>query len=136
MSTAGVVVRREINRFVAFARQRSYLDTENRRRAQRRYHRSWPMLVRPSQGHAEDEMSVALHDASATGVGFLSSEPLSIGSRVLIKLFWHDDDAHRVPATVRHATRTSHGWLIGCEFDAADNQRCEEALSASSPWYG
>jgi hypothetical protein len=133
--TAAALVRREIDRFVTYARQRSFSDAHNRRRNHRRYHRSWPLLVSYKDGQSLQDVSVALHDASPEGVGFLSSRALPVGALVHIKLFWHDESAYRVPATVRHATQTDHGWLIGCSFNT-DDPTCEKALSRDTPWYG
>lgn len=134
-ATAGLLVRREIDRFVDFARQRSFSDVHNRRRSHRRYHRSWPLLVSFRDSERSTDLSVALHDASPDGVGFLSHREIPVGSLVHIKLFWHDDTAYRVPATVRHATETDHGFLIGCSFNT-DDSTCERALSRENPWYG
>lgn len=135
MTTAAALVRREIDRFVNFARQRSYSDVHNRRRTHRRYHRSWPLLVAFNNDGKHEDVSVALHDASPEGVGFLSNRPIPVGTVIHVKLFWHDETAYRVPATIRHSTQTDHGYLIGCSFNT-DDPTCERALSRDTPWYG
>lgn len=138
-----VAVRHEIDRFVEAARKRSEHDPSQRRRSCRRYHRSWPLLVSFDRApfgmgeHADlnDEhadISVALHNGSELGIGFLSPQSMIIGATVFIKLFAYDDGCPRVPAVVRHVTPTVHGYLIGCEFDAANEYACSRGLELGS----
>jgi len=133
-NSAALVLQREVDRFIRFAGERSVLDASRCRRRHRRYHRSWPLLVSVADGH--EDVPAALHDASEGGVGFLCQQRIAAGARVFVKLFWHEETGFRIPATVRHATPTPHGWLIGCSFDVADPQACEEAFSVPRPWYG
>jgi hypothetical protein len=130
------VIRREIERFLEAARERAELDLDRRRRAQRRYHRSWPLLVCVPGGRTlGKDMGVPLHNASALGIAFLAPVHIQVGSVVFIKLFWHEDLSPRVPAVVRHATPTGHGYLVGCEFALADETICRRALEYGIAWY-
>ncbi len=123
-----VVVQREVERFLEAARKRSEHDGHHRRRARRRHHRSWPLLVSISGRAFEPDVSVALHNASELGVGFLSPVSVLPGSTVYLKLFCYDDFCPRVPATVRHVTPTRHGFLVGCEYDLANEEACHRAI--------
>ena len=138
-----VAVRREIDRFVEAARKRSEHDPSQRRRSCRRYHRSWPLLVSldraPFEADERDDVndehadiSVALHNGSELGIGFLSPQSMSIGAMVFIKLFAYDDGCPRVPAIVRHVTPTVHGYLVGCEFYSANEYACSRGLEFGS----
>jgi len=71
---------------------------------------------------------VALHNASELGIAFLSPQAMAVGTRVYLKLFCYDDFCPRVPAIIRHATPNAHGFIIGCEFDVADEAICAHAL--------
>ena len=122
------VVRREIDRFLEAARKRSEHDDHQRRRARRRHHRSWPLLVSLSGKPYDIDISAALHDASSLGIGFLSPIQLLAGSVVYLKLFCYDDFCPRVPALVRHVTQTEHGFLVGCEYDLANEKACSRAV--------
>jgi hypothetical protein len=51
-----------------------------------------------------------------------------IGSTVYLKLFSYDDFCPRVPALVRHVVSTEHGFLVGCEFELADEMACNRAI--------
>jgi hypothetical protein len=135
-SPATLVMRREVDRFIRFASQRSCLDASNGRRKRPRHHRSWPLLVSMRQLPGMGDISVALHDASEGGIGFLSHVRVRGGTRLYVKLFWYERGGYRVPVTVRHATPTPDGWLIGCSFDVDDAAACERALSMTQPWYG
>ncbi len=117
--------RREIDRFIRAAHQRSECEVDSDGRVRRRYHRSWPMLVSRVDGD-DTETSVALHNAAVLGVSFLSSQCFAAGATVFIKLFWYDSCCARIPAVVRHVTRTEHGYLIGCEFLLNDRSVREE----------
>jgi hypothetical protein len=105
-----------ILRFVAAARQRGEYHIHSRRRAKRRYHRSWPLAIALPRGDDFAETSAALHNVSVQGVAFLTRFPLNPGTRVYVRPFWHDEACPRIPAMVRHATPTAAGYLIGCEF--------------------
>ncbi|MCP4590165.1 MAG: PilZ domain-containing protein [bacterium] len=119
-SASALVVRREISRFIEAAQERGEFDFDRRRRAQRRYHRSWPLMVTIQRGAAEESFCAALHNASPLGIAFLCSRPLPEGATVLLRLFWHDESCPLVPAIVRHASSTPHGCLIGCAFTVRD----------------
>lgn len=123
-STAAEVLIETIERFVEAARQRSEVDPDQRRRAERRYHRSWPLGVSFNQS----EFSAALYNASPQGLAFLSTLPIPPDSLVFVQLFCHDPFSPRVPAVVRHATNTPHGFLVGCEFTLGDEELCRQAL--------
>jgi len=136
MPTAGAVsslMRREIDRFIAAARERSEFDIDTRRRSMRRYYRSWPLLV--STFRADGEISAALHSASANGIGFLCPRQFPVGRIVLVKLFWHEEAGLRVPAIVRHASPYRDTILVGCEFALDDEAACQAGL-ACRRWYG
>ncbi len=126
------LMRREIDRFICAARERCEYDIDTRRRAMRRYHRSWPLLV--NQPGSGEDLSAALHSASANGIGFLCDHAFALDEIVLIKLFWHEESALRVPAVVRHATSHRHAHLIGCEFAVDDPRACQASLSQRR-WY-
>ncbi len=136
MPTAAIVtnlIRREIDRFIDAARVRSEYDIDTRRRAMRRYHRSWPLLIcRPRR---TEELSAALHNASSEGIGFLCDQKFAAGSLILVKLFWHEDGGLRVPAVVRHVTDYRHASLVGCEFALDDEDAMKCAFDAKR-WYG
>ena len=131
-STVSSLLSREIDRFIAAARERSEYDIDTRRRAMRRYHRSWPLLVSYLRG--DDEISAALHNASVGGIGFLCERKFPVGKLVLVKLFWHDDLALRVPAAVRHLTPYPEATLVGCEFVIDDESACQAGFYANR-WY-
>jgi len=114
------VFRAEITRFVGAAKDRSDRHARGWRRSQDRYRRSWPLVVGVQKPTGYVDLSVALHDASLSGIAFLSPVAISDSSAVFIKLFWHEPDCPRVPAVVRHVTPTEHGYLIGCEFAQSD----------------
>jgi hypothetical protein len=118
------VVRNEVARFVHAARQRSESDSVQRRRSQRRYHRSWPLVV----WFDGSDSGAALHNASDQGIAFLSCCPMTPDSVVFVKLFGYEEGCPCVPAVVRHSTQTEHGFLIGCEFELADESLCQEAI--------
>jgi hypothetical protein len=126
------LMRREIDRFVQAARVRSESQVENLRRANQRYHRSWPLLV-AALGGTED-VSAALHNASTGGVGFLCDCEFPVGGTVLIKLFWHESSSLRVPAVVRHTTPHKGVMLVGCEFALDDEEACQAGLKTER-WY-
>lgn len=133
---SATVIRREIERFLEAARERAEPDLDRRRRAQRRYHRSWPLLVCvPNGNNLGKDLGVPLHNASSLGIAFLSPMHIDVGSVVFIKLFWHEELCPRVPAVVRHATPTGHGYLVGCEFTLADEGICKRAVDYGLPWY-
>ena len=132
-SIARTVMRREVDRFIDAARVRSEYDIDTRRRAMRRYHRSWPLLVSPAS--ADTELSAALHNASSEGIGFLCDHSFRVGSLLWVKLFWHEDTGLRVPAIVRHVTPYRHAHLVGCQFSLDDEEACQRAFDARS-WYG
>ncbi len=131
-SVVTTLMRREIDRFVEAARVRSEFDTDTRRRAMRRYHRSWPLLITGVLG--VDEVSAALHNASSDGIGFLCDHKYSGGDIVLIKLFWHEDAAIRVPAVVRHASHYRDVVLVGCQFAIDDTEACQAGMRTHS-WF-
>ena len=126
------LMRREVDRFVEAARVRSEYDVDTRRRATRRYHRSWPLLICSANGI--EEYSAALHNASADGIGFLCDCDEPPEGLVFIKLFWHDNAALRVPAIVKHATRCAGGTLVGCRFALHDEAACRAGLNTRR-WY-
>lgn len=107
---------REIERFLEMAQRRCEVCVHPRRRATRRYHRSWPLIVRLSAPGEHGEFAVALHNASELGVAFLSSHLIEVDERLAIRLFWHETEGVYVPAVVRHCTATPHGNIVGCEF--------------------
>jgi hypothetical protein len=123
-----VVVRREVSRFLEAARKRSEHDEHHRRRARRRHHRSWPLSISVNGKPFDTDVSAALHDASELGIGFLSPVSMLAGSTVYLKLFCYDDFCPRVPALVKHVTRTKHGFLIGCEYDLSNEHTCNRAV--------
>ena len=126
------LMRQEIDRFVEAARVRSETWPGTRRRAAQRYHRSWPLLV--GELGAAADVSAALHNASRDGIGFLCDCEFPIGGTLLIKLFWHESSALRVPALVKHATPYKGVTLIGCEFALDDEEACQAGLKAER-WY-
>ncbi|MFQ5491834.1 MAG: PilZ domain-containing protein, partial [Phycisphaerae bacterium] len=126
------LMRGEIERFMASARVRSEVDLNTRKRSHRRYHRSWPLLVSDAQGITE--VSAALHDASAMGIGFLCDASLEVGSLVFIKLFWLEDSGLRVPAVVKHISDHRRATLVGCKFAVDDPAACAAAY-ADRQWY-
>ncbi len=133
--TAEVVatlMRQEVDRFVEAAQVRAEFDIDTRRRAMRRYHRSWPLLV--SEADGVEEYSAALHNASSDGIGFLCECDRPLAGLVYIKLFWHENTALRVPAIVRHATDYPGGMLVGCQFALNDEAACRAGLK-SRRWY-
>ena len=132
VEVVAALMRREIDRFVEAARVRSEYDIDTRRRAMRRYHRSWPLLVCPAEGVGE--YSAALHNASIDGIGFLCDCDEPPQGLVFIKLFWHDISALRVPAIVKHATSYAGGILVGCQFALHDEAACRASLIARR-WY-
>ncbi len=134
-SAATNILREEIARFVVATRERSEYDADPRRRAQRRYHRSWPLLVSRGRQIEDLDLSVALHNASELGLAFLSSERFQLRETVFIKLFWHDPAALRVPARVRHMASVEHGCLVGCEFLLDDETQCKRGLDVALRWY-
>ncbi len=123
-----LVLREEIDRFMEATRERSEYDVGARRRAKRRYHRSWPMLVRAGHRGAMD-VSVALHNASEVGVAFLSGSRFEPGQILFLKLFWSDQYCPRVPASVQYAKEVEHGLLVGCAFVLDDVQACARAVN-------
>jgi len=128
-------VQEEIQRFIRIAQERSEYDYDRRRRTQRRYHRSWPLLVYVPGATGELDVSAALHNASPLGIAFLTPVTIQANAVVFIKLFWHDPESIRVPALVRHTTPTEHGYLVGCEFSQDDDTMCEMAMSRGRSWY-
>ena len=122
------VVRREVSRFLEAAQKRSEHDGHHRRRTRRRHHRSWPLLVSVTGKTFDADLSVALHNASELGIGFLSPISMLAGSTVYLKLFSYDDFCPRVPATVRHVTQTRHGFIVGCEFELSNESACHRAV--------
>jgi hypothetical protein len=126
------LMRREVDRFVKAAQVRSECDMDTRRRAMRRYHRSWPLLVSDADGI--HEYSAALHNASVDGIGFLCECDHPPEGLVYIKLFWHENTALRVPAVVKHATKVTGGVLVGCRFALNNHDACRAGLSAKR-WY-
>lgn len=126
------VIRTEIERFADAARHRSECDPVHRRRSSRRYHRSWPLAVLCDNV----DMSAALHNASDEGIAFLSCGPIEPGCMIFIRLFCYDESCPYVPAVVRHSTSTEHGYLIGCEYELADEAVCQEALRHSQQTAG
>jgi hypothetical protein len=118
------VIRDEIARFVEAARKRSESDPDQRRRTQRRYHRSWPLRVCLGQ----NLLTVALHNASPLGMAFLTSQSIMLDQVIFVKLFCNDDHCPYVPAIVRHVTCKDYGTLVGCEFLSDDENLCNEAL--------
>jgi len=134
LAAVTAMMRREIDRFITAARERSEFDIDTRRRAMRRYHRSWPLLV--CTPDSSREISAALHSASAGGIGFVCERAFPVGGLVLVKLFWYEDRSLRVPALVRHATPYCHGILNGCEFTIEDQEACEVSLRFRRQWRG
>ena len=128
-ATAADILFEEIDRFIKAARQRSESDTDQRRRSERRYHRSWPRKVLFN----DTELSAALYNASHPGLAFLGSLPIAPDTLVFVQLFCHEPSSPRVPAIVRHSTGTQHGFLIGCEFMLGDEAICHQALEFSLP---
>ena len=116
VSVSAERLQREICRFMEAARERGEFDFERRRRAQRRYHRSWPLLMSFGDSHLGPDMCVALHNASPLGIAFLCSQHIPVDTTILIKLFWHDESGPFIPAVVRHSTRNHHGYIVGCAF--------------------
>lgn len=126
------LMRGEIERFMASAKVRSEVDLTTRRRAHRRFHRSWPLLISNARGSGE--ISAALYNASAEGIGFLCEEPFEVGDLVLIKLFWLDEASLRVPALVRHIRPHKQALLVGCQYIVDDEAACAVAY-ADRQWY-
>ncbi len=116
LETVSVNMQLEIDEFIRGARENGFRSGDTRRRAARQYHRAWPVLVSFDNGRHCDELSVPLRNVSDTGLGFVASRPIDVGSKVFIKLFWQDQTRPRLPAVVRHTTLVDEGYLIGCEF--------------------
>ena len=127
-----VLIRDEIDRFIQAAKVRSEYDIDTRRRSMRRYHRSWPLLVCDDAGTRET--SAALHSASSEGIGFVCREGFDLGQVLLIKLFWHDQQALRVPAVVKHVSPQGDAVLVGCQF-AVDNESACAAGFRARNWH-
>lgn len=113
-------LRELVHRFIESARERSEADPDRRRRAQRRHHRSWPLWVSRGPDSNQSDVTVALHNATESGLAFLASESFRPGTTILVRLFWHDPHCPPVPARIRHVKRTDHGFLVGCEFRIGD----------------
>ena len=84
--------------------------------------------------YTTEDLSAALHNASKDGIGFLCDCEFPVGGRVLIKLFWHESSALRVPAVVRHTTPHKGVTLVGCEFALDDEEACQAGLKTER-WY-
>lgn len=118
----GSLIREEIHRFIVAARERGEFDLDRRRRAHRRCHRSWPLLVSSTDPRYGTDMCVALYNASPLGIAFLCPHEIPPGTLVLIRLFWCEVNCPFVPAVVKHCTANEHGHLIGCAFDLGNGQ--------------
>ena len=114
-------VAEEIARFLDAAQQRCEILHSPRRRRLRHYHNAWPLEIRLNHNEPAQEFAAALHNATDVGLAFLSPRQITSGTRIFVKLFWHEADAPRVPAVVRHNTPTEQGNLVGCEFLLAEN---------------
>lgn len=62
------------------------------------------------------DTGVALYNAGEEGLAFLSTDEYHVGNRLLLKLFRHDSNSPDIPAVVRYARETAHGFLVGCRF--------------------
>lgn len=126
------VLRREVERFLEAAQRRCEVQHHPRRRSRRRYHRSWPLQIVLNHNEPLQEFGAALHNASELGIAFFSARTFPVGTRILLRLFWHDERSPLVPVVVRHNTPTEHGHLIGCEF-AIRNEYVEEVPDRALP---
>ncbi len=117
----------EIDRFQQFASLRSEIDRRTMRRRDRRYHRSWPLLVATYHNKCLREYSAALYDASKSGIGFMTDQNFTVESLVYIRLFWHELTALRIPAVIRHVTHQPEGIIVGCEY-LLSSENCETSL--------
>jgi len=115
-STDPRAVRGVIDRFMVETQRRAEPRGTQDRRDEERIHRTWPLVVRIANGHHEVRLSAALYNASSHGIAFLAPLPVTVGTRIEIQLFWHDDNSTRVPAIVRHCEAHLNHQLIGCEF--------------------
>ena len=128
LTTCRELLEREIARFRDYARLRCDVDRRRFRRRHLRYQRSWPLLVAALEDGVLLEYSAALHDAADGGIAFVSKQPFDMDQMVFIRLFWHDAEALRIPARVRHATPITGGILTGTEYALGDLEACELAL--------
>jgi hypothetical protein len=129
------VMHREVAKFLAISRRRSEHDIYLGRRASRRHYRNWPLLVAPLGRPDARDVSAALYNASESGLAFRSARAFKPGSRLAVKLFWHEARAFRVPVTVRHCQPAESGFIIGCEFAFEDAGLCEMASVSRTHWY-
>lgn len=128
-------IRREIAKFVAITRRRSEGDLYLGRRSTRRHYRTWPLLISPLDGANEGDVSVALYNASDSGVAFRTVRAFRREQLIAVKLFWHDPRGYRVPAVVRHCEKTDHGFIVGCEFVLSDPELAARACDLRTRWY-
>lgn len=120
-AASNAALRREIDRFLVCVRQRGHSRSRGHRRKQLRHERSWPLQIKRLDLADSTELGVALHNASTSGIAFLTAESIPPDTMITIRLFWQCDAGPTVPAIVRHATATEHGYLIGAEFLVEDD---------------
>ena len=120
-AASDAALRREIDRFLVCVRQRGHSQSTGYRRKELRHERSWPLQIERLDLADSAEFSVALHNASASGIAFLTAEIIPPDTMIAIRLFWQRDAGPTVSAIVRHATATEHGYLIGAEFLVEDD---------------
>jgi len=125
---SATIIRQEIARFIAAARRLDGQGHEQRRRRIRQAHHAWPLLVAAGDRPYDPDLPAMLHNASELGIAFLSPMSIPAGTTVFIKLFVQDSFCPRVPAVVRHCTPSRDGYLIGCEYRAAEVEVCEQGL--------
>ncbi len=130
------VFEREIQRFLRTTIRRDTLSLYRGRQATERLHRSYAILVARLDGGPIADFRATLYDVSSQGIGFLSSRPFPIGAVLGVKLDWANPNAYRVPAIVRHSTRTNRGLLIGAEFAHNSDEVCKLLEEPLGQWYG
>ncbi len=120
-ATSNAALQREIDRFLVCVRQRGHTQATGHRRKELRHERSWPLQIERLDLPDSAGLSVALHNASASGIAFLTADVIPPDTMIEVQLFWQRDAGPTVPAIVRHATATEHGYLIGAEFLVDDD---------------
>ncbi len=128
-------LQREVSKFLAVSRRRSEHDIYLGRRSSRRHYRNWPLMITPLGAGDPHDCSAALYNASETGLAFRARRAFKQGSKIAVKLFWHEATAFRVPMIVRHCQEAENGFIMGCEFAFEDAGLCESTASMRTRWY-
>ncbi len=127
---------REIQRFLKNTICGESTGLYRRRQATERVHRSYAILVTRLDSGPLADVRATLYNVSSHGIGFLSDRAYPVGAILGIKLDWADPNAHRVPAIVRHTTRTNRGLLVGAEFAHQFEEICNLLDEPIGQWYG